>query len=160
MRVTIAIALVFIVFQTPASSPGEQGMDRASANDSIADANVGLCGGDPLTAEYIGWYFDGGTMGASVTDSNGCLVEFYVDHRMSSATPGALYVGARVPSSPKASLASLAEVKYIQQLIVQVLKSTCGEEFPSILSQLIEELALEAEGAQLIEKLLDVLDGC
>lgn len=135
-------------------------MDRVSATDSIAGANVCRCERDPLTAEYIGWYFDGGTMGASVTDSNGCLVEFFIDHGLSSATWGALYVGARVPSSPNASIASLAEVKYIQQLIVQILKSTCGKEFPGILNQLIEELALEAEGAQLIERLLDLLNGC
>ncbi len=160
MRAAIVIVLTFIIFPMPVSSQGEPGDDRFSAADTIASANVDRCGRNPLVAEFIGWYYDGGTVGASITDSSGCLVEFFIDHGLESATPGALYVGARVPSSPNASKANVAEEKHILQLVVQVLKSTCGKDYPSELSQLIEGYARDLEGAKLIQRLLDLLKGC
>lgn len=99
-------------------------------------------------------------MAAAVTDSNGCLVEFVIDHGMGSATPGALYVGSQQISSPKAVITGSAEEKFILQLVEQVLQANCGKEFPVELRRLIAKYASEAEGTVLIERLLDLLKGC
>ena len=160
MRVAIAIALTLLVFPAQDRCLGESGIDPVSVNDSISGARLDNCGRAPLVVVSISRHYDGGSMAAAVTDSNGCLVEFIIDHGMGSATPGALYVGARAVSSPSARIAGLAEKKYVLQLVVQVLESNCGKEFPAELRRLIEKYERDAEGTVLIERLLGLLKGC
>lgn len=79
------------------------------------------CGHDSFTIVDISTYYDGGTVGISVTDSSGCLVDLCVDHGISSLTSGAMYIGSRSPTSPSAKLASLSEEKRVVELLRRVL---------------------------------------
>ncbi len=134
--------------------------DELLRTSYLDDYQLKECGREPLTVVSIGWYYDGGTVGAVLTDADGCLVKFCIDHGLSTLTPGALYVGDRWPSSPNARIATAAEEERVRQLVEQVLKATCGRGFPHELEQAIAQRHENATGTKLIQELLKLLEGC
>ena len=98
------------------------------------------CGREPWDIEYVSWYYDGGTIGVTLTDSLGCQVDFCVDHGMGSATWGRIYVGARAPSHESARLANEQEI----QATVSLAKKALDRAYPEDAQQ--EFLKMENRG--------------
>lgn len=65
------------------------------------ESALGLTG--PVDVE-VDYYEDGGTTGVVIVDQNGSRFEFCIDCRLDTTMPGAVYVGAKHPTEPGASL--------------------------------------------------------
>jgi len=78
---------------------------------------MAACDGDKLVIKYVGWYYDGGTLGVAISDSGGCLVEFCFDHGLTSKNKGKIIVGSRSPTGKSAKVASSEETLTMISLI-------------------------------------------
>ena len=98
---------------------------------SIARAG---CENRPFAVLSTGGYKDGGTIAVAVTDSAGCAIEFCIDRRLTSPTPGAVYLNGSHPTMADPEPLGRLEVQSLLKLIKRVVETQYSEaELDSVL---------------------------